>query len=90
MLVFLPHDNHIGISQKIGSHELREQLRARVQALAGADPDDKGGGFILRTNAEEASDEELAEDIAYLRRAWALIRERAPALARPARCCTRT
>ena len=77
MLVFLPHDNHIGISQKIGSHELREQLRARVQALATADPDDKDGGFILRTNAEEASDEELAEDIGYLRRAWALIRDRA-------------
>jgi ribonuclease G len=71
MLVFLPHDKHIGISQKIGSHELREQLRARVQALAG----EQGGGFILRTNAEEASDGELAEDIAYLRRAWALIRE---------------
>ena len=76
MLVFLPQDRHIGISQKIGSHELREQLRARVQALAG--PDEKGsGGFILRTNAEEASDAELAEDIAYLRRTWALIRERA-------------
>jgi len=72
MLVFLPHDNHIGISQKIGSSELREQLRSRMTALAGAD----GGGFILRTNAEEASDTELAEDIAYLRRAWALIRER--------------
>ena len=72
MLVFLPHDNHIGVSQKIGSPELREQLRSRVQSLAGAD----GGGFILRTNAEEASDAELAEDIAYLRRAWALIRER--------------
>jgi ribonuclease G len=77
MLVFLPHDRHIGISQKIGSPELREQLRARVQLLAGADPDDRGGGFILRTNAEEASDEELADDIAYLRRAWALIRDRA-------------
>jgi ribonuclease G len=73
MLVFLPHDKHIGISQKIGSHELRESLRARVQALAG----DAGGGFILRTNAEEATDAELGEDIAYLRRAWALIRERA-------------
>jgi ribonuclease G len=73
MLVFLPHDNHIGISQKIGSPELREQLRARVTTLAG----DGGGGFILRTNAEEASDGELADDIAYLRRAWALIRERA-------------
>ncbi len=72
MLVFLPQDKHIGISQRIGSPELREQLRARVTALAGAE----GGGFILRTNAEEATDTELAEDIAYLRRAWALMRER--------------
>jgi ribonuclease G len=77
MLVFLPHDNHIGISQKIGSHELREQLRTRMQALTGQDGKDSGGGFILRTNAEEASDAELADDIAYLRRTWALIRERA-------------
>jgi ribonuclease G len=73
MLVFLPQDNHIGISQKIGSPELREKLRARMTALAGSD----GGGFILRTNAEEASDEELADDIAYLRKTWAKIRERA-------------
>jgi ribonuclease G len=73
MLVFLPHDTHIGISQKIGSHELREQLRTRMQALAG----EGGGGFILRTNAEEATDAELADDIAYLRKAWSLIRERA-------------
>ena len=55
LLVYLPHDNHIGISQRIGSHELREQLRARMIALAG-NPSDGGGGFILRTNAEEASD----------------------------------
>jgi ribonuclease G len=73
MLVFLPHDNHIGISQKIGSPELREQLRSRVTALAG----EAGGGFILRTNAEEATDAELGDDIAYLRRMWAAIRERA-------------
>jgi len=62
MLVFLPHDNHIGISQKIGSPELREQLRQRMHALASADAQDKGGGFILRTNAEEATDAELAEN----------------------------
>jgi ribonuclease G len=73
MLVFLPHDNHIGISQKIGSPELRESLRSRMQVLAG----NEGGGFILRTNAEEASDAELADDIAYLRKTWARIRERA-------------
>ncbi|MES2100578.1 MAG: ribonuclease E/G, partial [Pseudomonadota bacterium] len=61
LLVFLPQDDHIGISQKIGSHELREQLRARMGVLAqvpeGAGPQ---GGFILRTNAEEATDEELS------------------------------
>jgi len=72
LLVFLPQDDRIGISQKIGSHELREQLRARMQALAG-----EGGGFILRTNAEDSSDEELAEDISYLRKMWGAIRERA-------------
>ena len=71
MLVYLPQDNHIGISQKIGSHELREQLRARMVALAGTD----GGGFILRTNAEDATDQELGDDIAYLRKAWTTIRE---------------
>lgn len=73
MLVFLPQDTHIGISQKIGSPEAREALRARMQALVG----EGGGGFILRTNAEDASDAELADDIAYLRKAWNAIREAA-------------
>lgn len=76
MLVFLPQDNHIGISQKIGSPEAREQLRARMTALAGP-PGEGHGGFILRTNAEDATDTELADDIAYLRKTWAAIRERA-------------
>ncbi len=77
MLVYLPQDNHIGISQKIGSAETREQLRARMLALVGRPEDGGGGGFILRTNAEEATDAELADDIAYLRKTWTLVRERA-------------
>lgn len=77
LLVFLPQDDRIGISQKIGSQELREQLRARMQALVGEGEGARTGGFILRTNAEEASDAELADDIAYLRKTWAGIRERA-------------
>ena len=77
MLVHLPQDQHIGISQKIGSPETREQLRARMQALVGTPESGGGGGFILRTNAEEATDAELAEDIAYLRKTWALLRQRA-------------
>ncbi|WP_298436487.1 ribonuclease G [Ottowia sp.] len=77
LLVFLPQDSHIGISQKIPA-SLREPLRERLHALcsAGLPPDAKGtGGFILRTNAEESSDAELADDIAYLRKTWARIRE---------------
>jgi len=70
MLVFLPQDDHIGVSQKIPT-EQRDALRQRVQTLVG----DLGGGFILRTNAEDASDQELADDIAYLRKAWQRIRE---------------
>jgi len=85
LLVFLPQDQHVGISQKIGSQELREQLRTRMIALAQTDDDVRvagggeaaGGGFILRTNAAEASDAELADDIAYLRTTWAHVRERA-------------
>ena len=71
LLVFLPQDNHIGVSQKI-PQEQRDALRARLISLAHKD-DDKGG-FILRTNGEEATDEELEEDIAYLRKTWAKIK----------------
>ncbi len=92
LLVFLPHDDHIGVSQKIPGAQ-REALRARVQTLvdasapahASSDAPARGnrragGGFILRTNAEDATDAELADDIAYLRKAWARVREGAARL----------
>ena len=79
LLVFLPQDDHLGISQKIGSQELRDQLRERMLSLLGEADSREGrtrsGGFILRTNAEDASDEELALDIGYLRKTWATVRE---------------
>ena len=78
LLVFLPQDDHIGISQKIGSPELREQLRARMTALVqpALGEASSGGGFILRTNAADATDDELADDIRYLRKTWTALRER--------------
>jgi ribonuclease G len=74
LLVFLPQDDHIGISQKIPQNE-RDALRARLQALVGTKETGGGGGFILRTNGEDSSDGELAEDIRYLRKTWARIKE---------------
>jgi ribonuclease G len=70
LLVFLPQDDHIGVSQKIPLAQ-RETLRAHLLALAGT----QGGGFILRTNGEDATEAELAEDIRYLRKAWARIKD---------------
>ena len=69
-LVFLPQDDHIGVSQKIPV-EQREGLRTRMNALVGP----AGGGFILRTNAEDSSDAELSDDIDYLRKTWSRIKE---------------
>jgi ribonuclease G len=73
LLVYLPQDDHVGISQRIVDEEAREKLRARIQALLS--PEDRGG-FILRTVACEATDEELAADIVYLRRIWQEIKQR--------------
>ena len=74
LLVFLPQDEHVGVSQKIPVGE-REALRSRLQALVGDKATGGGGGFILRTNGEDASDGELADDIAYLRKTWARIKD---------------
>jgi ribonuclease G len=82
MLVYLPQDPHIGISQRIENEAEREALREKVQKLV--KPEEKGG-FIIRTMAEDASDADLEMDIAYLRKTWASItdfakREPAPNL----------
>ena len=72
LLVFLPQDSHVGVSQKIPP-EQRESLRQRLLDLT----TELGGGFILRTNAEDSTDAELADDIAYLRKTWLRIKEAA-------------
>jgi ribonuclease G len=67
LLVYLPGEHHIGISQRIEDEAEREQLREKVHALM---PPGETGGFIVRTVAETATDEELNEDIAYLIKLW--------------------
>ena len=76
LLVYLPQDNHVGVSQKIPPAQ-REALRQRVLGLAQGKDGVASGGFILRTNAEDATDEELGDDIAYLRKTWQRIKDAA-------------
>lgn len=74
-LVYLPKDNHIGVSQRIEDVALREELRAMMLELR---PEVTKGGYIIRTSAEEgATPEEFAEDMQYLERLWSTIRETA-------------
>jgi len=80
MLVHLPQEKHIGISQRIEDEAERELLREKITRLV---PADEPGGFIVRTMAENASDAEFATDIGYLRKIWADIRDRARTCAPP-------
>ena len=48
LLVYLPQESHIGISQRIEDEEERLHLREKLQQLL---PTDVTGGFIIRTMA---------------------------------------
>lgn len=86
MLVYLPQDSHIGISQKIGGDEERDALRTRLQTLLPANSNGmSSGGFIVRTLAQDASDSELSADIHYLHKTWEHIHQQATQVAAPAR-----
>jgi len=80
LLVHLPHDPHIGVSQRIESEQERQELRERVQNLM---PTECPGGFIVRTQAEDASDESLSADIKYLLHLWQNIQTAAKTAAVP-------
>ena len=81
LLVYLPQECHIGISQRIEDEAERAHLRERLQQLL---PADEKGGFIIRTMAETASDKEMLSDIEYLRKIWNGIQEKAKTVTPPA------
>jgi ribonuclease G len=72
LLVFLPQESHIGVSQRIEDEAGRETLRNRLQQLL---PPGHGSGYIIRTVAEAASDRELLADIEYLDKLWNKLHE---------------
>jgi len=79
-LVFMPTVNHVGVSRKIDSDEERQRLKRVLISEKGSAP----GGFIVRTAAESASDEDLRADIRFLINLWTEIKQRSDAAKAPA------
>jgi len=69
-LVYMPTVNHIGVSRRINSAEERSRLRHVVTDAKGTFP----GGFIVRTAADGAPEEEIRSDVEFLGRTWEKIR----------------
>jgi ribonuclease G len=71
-LVFMPTVSHIGVSRKIASDEERQRLKRILVHERG----EATGGFIVRTAAENASEEDLRADLRFLLNLWSEIKTR--------------
>ena len=70
-LVFMPGSPHVGVSQRLESDAERQRLKDIVSQYL-----DDSGGFIVRTAAEGAKEEELAQDARFLKKLWAKVIKR--------------
>jgi ribonuclease E len=79
-LVFMPTVHHTGVSRKIESDGERRRLKEILLSEKG----DAAGGFIVRTAASGASEEELRSDLRFLLNLWADIKTRSESSKSPA------
>jgi Rne/Rng family ribonuclease len=79
-LVYMPTVHHTGVSRKIISAENRSRLRRLVSEAGNSYP----GGFIVRTAAGGATDDEIRTDIEFLGKSWNEIKERSEQRKSPA------
>jgi ribonuclease G len=79
-LVYMPTVHHTGVSRKIISAENRQRLRRLVSEAGNSYP----GGFIVRTAAGGATDDEIRADIEFLGKSWNEIKERSEQRKSPA------
>ncbi|NPA48459.1 MAG: ribonuclease E/G [Thermodesulfobacteria bacterium] len=78
-LVFLPTMSHIGVSRKIVDEAERQRLKELLEDLR-----PPGTGWIVRTVASEATEEELKAEINFLLSLWEDIKARAEKTTAPA------
>jgi ribonuclease G len=82
-LVYMPDNDHIGISQRIEDELERERLKSLVAEIRAEEDIAIEGGFIIRTAAEGQAYDELKHDILYLKRLWAAVKRRVTSYATP-------
>ncbi len=78
-LVYMPTVDHVGVSRKIGS----EAERVRLRDIILKHRDRFAGGVIVRTAAEEHSEEDLTNDLNFLVKVWEDIRSRSEKVSAP-------
>jgi Rne/Rng family ribonuclease len=78
-LVYMPTVEHIGVSRKIGS----EAERIRLKDVILKHRDRFTGGVIVRTAAEERTEEDLVSDLNYLAKLWEDIRSKTEKVSAP-------
>jgi ribonuclease G len=69
LLVYMPFSNNIGISKNIEDKQEYDRLKNIVYKIKKDIP----GGIIVRTEAEESSEQEIENEIKYLERLWVSI-----------------
>jgi len=79
-LVYMPTVNHVGVSRKIESAE----ERMRLKRIVVSERENGVGGFIVRTAAGGAAEDELRADIRFLKSLWHEIKGRAESSKAPA------
>jgi Rne/Rng family ribonuclease len=79
-LVYMPTVNHTGVSRKIASEDERQRLKRIIIS----ERENGHGGFIVRTAAQGANEDELRADIRFLKNLWNEIKTRSESGKSPA------
>jgi ribonuclease G len=79
-LVYMPFASKVGVSRKIESREQRSRLREMVSRLVPKD----AGGWIIRTVADDLTDDTCKREIDHLYGLWKKIKRRSASLRAPA------
>ncbi|MDX1933618.1 MAG: Rne/Rng family ribonuclease [Capsulimonadales bacterium] len=76
-LVYMPEEASVGVSRKIEDSRERDRLKRIIEGIRATNSHGKPTyGLIVRTEAEGKTERELRQDLEFLERTWADIRQK--------------